>query len=146
MVHHIELYVGDLDRSTAFWTPLMQLLGYEAERWSGGMNYVRGPGDTYLCLLPAPAEHAAAGYHRKRIGLNHLAFRAPSRAVVDRVTAWLAARGQAPLYADRHPYAGGPGYYAVFFEDPDRIKLEVVAPSQPDEAPHGALHTPGAHA
>lgn len=24
-------------------------------------------------------------------------------------------------------YAGGPDYYALFFEDPDRIKVELVA-------------------
>ncbi len=32
------------------------------------------------------------------------------------------------LYEDRHPYAGGKGYYAVFFEDPDRMKVELIAP------------------
>ena len=78
MLHHIELYVGDLERSVAFWTPFMALLGYEADRWSGGMNYVRGRDDAYLCLLPAPPEHLAAGYHRKRVGLNHLAFKGES--------------------------------------------------------------------
>lgn len=128
MIHHIELYVSDLERSVAFWTPFMALLGYEAERWSGGMNYLRGEEDAYVCLLPAPAEHLAAGYHRKRVGLNHLAFRAASRAQVDAIAQWVRESGHTLLYADRHPYAGGPGYYAVFCEDPDRIKLEAVAP------------------
>jgi catechol 2,3-dioxygenase-like lactoylglutathione lyase family enzyme len=131
MLHHVELYVSDLARSVAFWTPLMAILGYEADAWSGGMNYLRGPDDTYLCLLPADPAHLAAGYHRKRIGLNHLAFRAASRAQVDEVTRWLRAGGHGLLYEDRHPYAGGPDYYAVFFEDPDRFKLEVVAPGEP---------------
>lgn len=128
MLHHVELYVSDLQRSCAFWTPFMALLGYEAEAWSGGMNYLRGETDAYFCLLPAPEAHRAAGYHRQRVGLNHLAFRGESRAQVDRVTQWLRDSGHTLLYADRHPYAGGPGYYAVFCEDPDRIKLEVVAP------------------
>lgn len=130
MLHHIELYVGDLERSCAFWTPFMALLGYEADRWSGGMNYVRGPDDAYMCLLPAPSAHRSAGYHRQRIGLNHLAFRAQSRAQVDEVTAWVRAHGHCLLYEDRHPYAGGPDYYAMFCEDPDRFKLEVVAPRE----------------
>lgn len=128
MLHHVELYVADLGRSTAFWTPFMAFLGYREERWSGGVNYVRGPADTYFCLLPAPAEHLAAGYHRKRVGLNHLAFTGESRAQVDEITRWLKAQGHAVLYEDRHPFAGGPDYYAVFCEDPDRFKLEVVAP------------------
>jgi catechol 2,3-dioxygenase-like lactoylglutathione lyase family enzyme len=130
MLHHIELYVSDLERSVAFWTPLMKLLGHEEERWSGGVNYVRGETEAYLCLLQAPSEHLAAGYHRKRIGLNHLAFKGESRAQVDTVARWVKDSGNTLLYADRHPYAGGPNYYAVFFEDPDRIKLEVVAPNE----------------
>jgi catechol 2,3-dioxygenase-like lactoylglutathione lyase family enzyme len=130
MLHHVELYVADLDRSVRFWTPFMDLLGYVPDRWSGGMNYLRGERETYICLLPAPAEHAAAGYHRKRIGLNHLAFRGASRSHVDRVATWVRDSGYTLLYADRHPYAGGPDYYAVFCEDPDRIKLEVVAPRE----------------
>jgi len=129
MLHHIELYVSDLERSARFWTPFTGMLGYTPDRWSGGINYVLGTGDAYLCLLPAPAEHLAAGYHRKRVGLNHLAFRGESRAQVDRVAAWVKDSGHVLLYADRHPYAGGPDYYAVFCEDPDRIKLEVVAPA-----------------
>jgi catechol 2,3-dioxygenase-like lactoylglutathione lyase family enzyme len=130
MLHHIELYVSDLERSAAFWTPLMKLLGLDDERWSGGVNYVRGEGETYLCLLPAPREHLAAGYHRKRIGLNHLAFKGESRDQVDLIAKWIKENGHTLLYEDRHPYAGGPRHYAVFFEDPDRIKLEVVAPRE----------------
>ena len=128
MLHHVELYVSDLERSCAFWTPFMALLGYEAEPWSGGMNYVRGADETYFCLLPAPAAFVAAGYHRKHVGLNHLAFRGTSRAQVDQIAAWVKESGYALLYEDRHPFAGGPDYYAVFCEDPDRFKLEVVAP------------------
>ena len=128
MLHHVELYVSDLEQSITFWTPFMAMLGYQPDRWSGGMNYVCGPGDTYFCLLSAPAEYRFAGYHRKRIGLNHLAFRGSSRDQVDEIASWVKANGYTLLYEDRHPYAGGPDYYAVFLEDPDRFKLEVVAP------------------
>jgi catechol 2,3-dioxygenase-like lactoylglutathione lyase family enzyme len=128
MLHHIELYVGDLDRAIRFWTPFLQKLGYEAERWSEGMNYFAGEADPYLCLLQASKEHVSNGYHRKRVGLNHLAFRARSRQHVDEVRAWVRESGYTLLYDDRYPYATAPGYYAVYCEDPDRIKLEVVAP------------------
>lgn len=130
MLHHVELYVSDLERSCTFWTPFMALLGYEAERWPGGMNYVRQEGETYFCLLPCPPEHVSAGFHRKRVGLNHLAFRGTSRAQVDEISEWINESGHTMLYPDRHPYAGGPNHYAVFCEDPDRIKLEVVAPDE----------------
>ena len=130
MLHHIELYVGDLEKSVAFWTPFMAILGFKPERWSGGMNYIRGEKETYFCLLPAPEEHLSVGYHRKRVGLNHLAFQGESRAQVDSVANWIQDNGHTLLYRDRHPFAGGPNYYAAFCEDPNRFKLEVVAPSE----------------
>jgi catechol 2,3-dioxygenase-like lactoylglutathione lyase family enzyme len=128
VIHHFEIYVSDLERSIAFWTPLMQMLGYTPDRWDGGMNY--GLGETYLCFLQAPIEHLAAGYHRKRVGLNHLAFHGQSRAHVDEIAAWVKKAGHAELYADKYPFASGPGYYALYVEDPDRIKVEVVAPHE----------------
>lgn len=87
-MHHIELYVSDLERSIAFWTPFMERLGYVAERWSEGMNYFAGEQHPYLCLLQSPKEHLAAGYHRRRVGLNHLAFKGKSREHVDQVRKW----------------------------------------------------------
>lgn len=130
MLHHIELYVTDVERSARFWTPFLALLGYEAEPWSEGVNYVAGEQDAYVCLVQAPREHLSAGYHRRRVGLNHLAFRARSRGQVDEVRAWVREAGYSLLYDGRYPFATAPGYYAVFCEDPDRIKLEVVAPSE----------------
>ena len=126
MIHHIEIYVSDLERSIAFWTPFLGKLGYQPDRWTDGMNYVQG--ETYLCFLQAPPEHLAAGYHRKRVGLNHLAFQGKSRAHVDEIAAWVKQAGYAVLYEDKYPYASGPDYYALYAEDPDRLKVEVVAP------------------
>lgn len=127
MLHHVELYVSDLERSADFYALLLGPLGYEVERWSGGVNLIPQAGP-YLCLLPAPPEHRSAGYHRKRVGLNHLAFHATSRAQVDALQERVEAAGHTVLYRDRYPYATAPGYYAMYCEDPDRIKVEVVAP------------------
>lgn len=141
MLHHVEIYVSDLARTVAFWTPLLERLGYVAEPWPGGITYRpmvaegghRGrPQGAYLCFLPAEPEHVVAGYHRKRVGLNHLAFHGQSRQHVDELRGWLHAEGWTLLYDDRYPFAGGPDYYAVFFEDPDRIKVEVAAPPPTD--------------
>ena len=80
MLHHVELYVSDLARSLRFWTPLFGLLDYrEFQRWPEGVSYMHG--DTYLCLVQAPQQHLDAGYHRQRVGLNHLAFHGQSRAI-----------------------------------------------------------------
>ena len=91
------------------------------------MNYIKND-EPYLCFLAAPDEHIGAGFHRKRVGLNHLAFTAKSREHVDEMAAWVKLEGYTVLYEDRYPYATGPEYYALFCEDPDRIKVELVAP------------------
>jgi len=131
LLHHVEVYVSNLEASLRFWTPLLGHLGYrEYQRWSEGVSY--SDGDTYICLVQAPAEHLQAGFHRKRVGLNHLAFHGRSRQHVDEIAAWARGAKVSCLYEERYPYAGGSGYYAFFCEDPDRMKVEVVAPERPD--------------
>jgi catechol 2,3-dioxygenase-like lactoylglutathione lyase family enzyme len=126
-LHHVEIYVSDLARTLAFWEWFLGGLGYECiSRWDAGASFELGP--TYLVFVQAEARHLDVPYHRCRAGLNHLAFHARDRAHVDEVTDALRTRNVPILYEDRHPFAGGPDYYAVFFEDPDRIKVELVAP------------------
>lgn len=125
-LHHVELYVSDLQTSLKFWEPLLKKLGYTVfQSWDEGVSYLLAT--TYIVLVQAEAEHLDAGYHRKRVGLNHLAFHAGSRGQVDELTEWVRTNGYSILYEDRHPFAGGDDYYALFCEDPDRIKVEIVA-------------------
>ncbi len=126
MLHHVELYVSDLERSLTFWTPLLLKLGHhESQRWPEGVSYTCG--ETYLCFVQAPNEYIEAGDHRKRVGLNHLAFHSQSRVHIDEMAAWVRASGFTSLYESDFPYAGGSNHYALYCEDPDRIKVEVVA-------------------
>jgi catechol 2,3-dioxygenase-like lactoylglutathione lyase family enzyme len=128
-IHHLELNVESLQASLRFWAPLLARLGYaEYQRWECGASYRLE--DTYLVFVEAEPAHAGAGYHRKRLGLNHLAFHAASRTQVDELTDWVRAAGYRVLYEDRHPYAGGPGYYALYCEDPNGFKAEFVAPPE----------------
>lgn len=127
MLHHIEIYVSDLAKSCRFWGWLLEELGYEEyQRWEKGQSWKQG--DTYLVFVQTEERFLDVTYHRCRVGLNHLAFHAKSREHVDIVTEKLREMGAPILYEDKHPYAGGEDYYAVFFEDPDRMKVELVAP------------------
>ncbi|MBC5636813.1 MULTISPECIES: VOC family protein [Ornithinibacillus] len=126
-LHHIELNVSNLERSTDFWGELLEELGYQPyQTWESGRSWRLG--DTYIVFVQTEEHFLEGTYHRKRVGLNHLAFYADSREDVDVITLHLKEKGVPILYEDRHPYAGGPNHYAVFFEDPDRIKVEIVAP------------------
>ncbi|MEI7477844.1 MAG: hypothetical protein WCJ81_05040 [bacterium] len=85
---------------------------------------------THLFFAQVEEEYAGAGFHRKQIGLNHLAFRVESADAVDEIAAYLVNKNITLLYSDRsRDYAeeyGMKEYYAIFCEDPDRIKVEVV--------------------
>ena len=127
MLHHVEIYVHDLERSKEFWGWLLGKLEYKvSQEWDQGISYKFG--ETYLVFVQTEERFKEPTYHRCRTGLNHLAFHGKSREQVDEITTRLRERGSTILYEDKHPFAGGPDYYAVFFEDPDRIKVEVVAP------------------
>ncbi|MFL5944504.1 MAG: VOC family protein, partial [Gaiellaceae bacterium] len=67
----------------------------------------------------------SAPYDRYRVGLHHLAFEAPSRADVDERAEWVRTR-DVELESEPQEYTYSPGYYAVFFYDPDGLKLEIV--------------------
>lgn len=126
LLHHVEINVSDLERSSQFWEWLLGELGYERyQSWGQGVSLRFGP--TYLVFVQTPSEHLDPPFHRRRTGLNHIAFHADSKSDVDRITELLRRRGVPILYEDRHPHAGGPDHYAVFFEDPDRIKVEITA-------------------
>ena len=133
LLHHVEMYVRDLERSVRFWAWLLVRFGYEAyQEWDEGISWRRGA--TYLVFVQAPP--GARELDRRAVGLNHLAFHATSRSEVDELTTTLRERGVRILYEDRHPYAGGPDHYAVFFEDPDGLKVEVVAPHADGQVHH----------
>ena len=127
LLHHVELNVSDLKQSIDFWGWLLEELGYRPfQKWESGQSWKIG--DTYLVFVQTEARFLDASYHRSRVGLNHLAFHAESRQHVDSLTETLKSKVIPILYDDRHPFAGGKNHYAVFFEDPDRMKVEIVAP------------------
>lgn len=59
-------------------------------------------------------------------GLHHLAWNAESRADVDALHALLLRIGADVLDPPAEYSHYGEGYYAVFFADPDGLKLEYV--------------------
>jgi glyoxylase I family protein len=127
-VHHVDLCVSSIERSLPFYRELLAPLGYhrvgqvEGERGET-IWYLSGPGSS-IGLREATSE-VDETYDRYRVGLHHLAFEADSRAVVDERAEWLRTQG-ATLESEPQEYAYTPGYYAVFFYDPDGLKLEIV--------------------
>lgn len=124
-LHHVEIWVADLEAARASLGWLFEQLGYApADAWAEGCTY-RGAGE-YL-VLESGRDVAAGRHDRLRPGLNHLAFRAGTRAEVDRLAARAQERGFSLLFADRHPFAGGRDHYAAYLETADGFEVELVA-------------------
>ena len=126
-VHHLDLVVSSIERSLPFYTSLLGPLGYhrvgEVEGERGETIWYLSGRDCSIGLRQAQSE--SQEYDRYRIGLHHLAIEVASRAAVDERAEWLRANG-ALLESEPQEYTYIPGYYAVFFYDPDGMKLEIL--------------------
>ena len=126
VLHHVDLVVSSIERSLPFYRELLAPLGFhrisevEGERGET-IWYLSGAG----CSLGLREAQTDGEHDRYAVGLHHLALDAGSRAAVDERADWLRAHG-AEIESGPEEYAYSPGYYAVFFYDPDGIKLEIV--------------------
>jgi len=134
-LHHVDLAVHDVARSLAFYMALFGPLGaseafrYPTYRASEEVVYLR-LGRQYLGL-----RQADGGEHRYHdVGMEHLAVFVDSREEVDQAyerCLELGARIHFPPQEDRDE----PGYWAVFFFDPDGFRIEVGHwPTEPTQA------------
>ncbi len=135
-IDHLDLVVSRLELSLDFYRGLLGPLGYAREAVIEGergervtyLNRIGGGGSVSLRQCQSDAH--SAPYDRYAVGLHHIAFAVGSRAVVDERARWLAERG-ATIESGPREYDYTPGYYAVFFYDPDAIKLEIVHQADP---------------
>jgi glyoxylase I family protein len=100
---------------------LSEIVGERGER----VLYLGRNGPGSVSLREAQSGAHPTPYDRYAIGLHHLAFGVQSREIVDERAAWLREQG-AEIESEPREYDYVPGYYAVFFHDPDGLKLEIV--------------------
>lgn len=126
-VHHIEIWVADLDSARRSWGWLLVKLGWSVDQeWDGGMSWRCG--DAYLVITRPPALSGDA-HDRRLPGINHVALHGGSAADVDRIVGEAIDHGWSSLYAHRYPHAGGPDHYAAYLENEAGFKVEVVGAS-----------------
>jgi catechol 2,3-dioxygenase-like lactoylglutathione lyase family enzyme len=116
-IDHISIRVSDYNKSKAFYGRLFEFLGFEiSDEYPNTIGWTNGKTRYWI----APAE----GRKKHRIGdvgLHHYAFELRNRKDVDALQAFLKdERVRIVDPADEY-YED---YYAVFFLDPDGIKLE----------------------
>ena len=125
-IQHVEINVSNFERSKSFYQDFLSWVGYkrilDEKDFAGWSN---GEARIFVTYLE---RYKDSGFHRGHVGLNHIAFHAKSRADVDRLhSEFLVPRSIKVLYGGPKEYPEyRKGYYAVYFEDPDRIKLELA--------------------
>jgi catechol 2,3-dioxygenase-like lactoylglutathione lyase family enzyme len=125
-IQHVEINVSNFERSKPFYEDFLDWLGYE--RIVSGKDFAGWSNGEAMIFVTYLERYKDSGFHRRQVGLNHIAFYAKSNADVDKLhNEFLVPRSIKVLYGGPKEYPEyEKGYYAVYFEDPDRIKLEFV--------------------
>lgn len=124
-LHHIEIWVDDIDAARREWGWLLGRLGYcLGDDWGHGQAWELG---ALYVVIEAGPDVVPGRHDRKRAGLNHLAFHGGSPDEVDAVVQECGDAGWSLMFADAHPHAGGPQQYAAYLESGEGFEVELVA-------------------
>ena len=128
-VHHVDLVVSDIDRALRFYRGVFGPLGWHGLHEIPGergetIHYVHGPGST-IGLRQAPDGTATLPVDRYRVGMHHMCLEAPTEEQLYAAAERIVALGGTISEGPRHFPEYREGYHAIFFFDPDGIKLEL---------------------
>ena len=116
---HIDLRVRNREVAQRFYAQVLPAIGFEldesGEEW--GQFQPAGKTPVEFFAFNEEADHNP--------NANRIAFWAESRAAVDKVAEVVRKAGGKNVEGPELCIDYSPGYYAVFFEDPDGNKLEV---------------------
>jgi glyoxylase I family protein len=131
-LHHLDLNVSDIGRSASFYDRILTHMGFtrvvDPSGEEAGCDWIapRGTNIGDFSLGIVPAKSRAKPHDRFAPGLHHLALKSETREAVDALYRTLLQMNAEILDAPAEYPKYGPGYYAVFFLDPDGLKLEYV--------------------
>jgi catechol 2,3-dioxygenase-like lactoylglutathione lyase family enzyme len=119
-IDHLVIRVSDYEKSKTFYDRLLKFLGFKVlDEYADMIGWTNGK--TRFWIGPTDAEGRKRGHRIGDIGFHHYAFELRSRADVDALQAFLEKEGAAIVDPAGEYYDD---YYAVFFLDPDGLKLE----------------------
>jgi catechol 2,3-dioxygenase-like lactoylglutathione lyase family enzyme len=145
-IDHLVIRVGDYARSRDYYDKVLGFLGFERKhefhKTAGWSN-----GKTLFWIGEADARGKKHKHRIGNIGFHHYAFQLGRRRDVDDLFGFLQDN-DFPVVdppADYPDY--GAGYYAVFFLDPDGLKLEgMVFEPPPKKRPKASKRAGGVKA
>ena len=131
-ISHIALTVSDLNRSAEFYDRIFKFMGYmpvlvpesTQQAMKTQLKAWVGPGYS-ISIRPSKGDFAHRPHNRNAPGFNHMAFYAEDRSDIDTMYNLLKEIGAQVLDPPaEYPYS--PGYFAVYFTDPDGLKFEFA--------------------
>jgi catechol 2,3-dioxygenase-like lactoylglutathione lyase family enzyme len=127
VLHHLTLWVPDLERAAPSWTWLVgDKLGCAVEtRPADHILLFRHPSGFALVLEQSPDMVPGMLHSRLRPGLNHVAFTLSSPDELLEILGEAGDHGWSPLPVDRHPMATSAE--VAYLEDRDGFEVELVA-------------------
>lgn len=128
-MNHLALTVRDLAKSEqAFYSPVLGFLGYDKVEDIPEMMTLWFNADAKFAINLWQARPDLGGQRHARYapGFHHCAFDVDSRGEVDGLYQLLRESDIKVLDAPAEYPQYAPGYYAVYFEDSDGLKFEVV--------------------
>jgi catechol 2,3-dioxygenase-like lactoylglutathione lyase family enzyme len=118
-IDHIVIRVSDFERSKAFYGKLFAFLGFKVlDEYADAIGWTIGKTRFWI----GPANTDSKPHRIGDIGFHHYAFELRSRRDVDALAAFLESDLRAAIVDPADEYYDD--YYAVFFLDPDGLKLE----------------------
>lgn len=118
-IDHLSIRVSDFQKSKDFYGRLFAFLGFKIEaEYPNTMGWSNG----HTLFWIGQADAKGKKHHIGDVGIHHYAFRLRSRKDVDDLDAFLRNDLKAEIVDPAGEYYDD--YYAVFFLDPDGIKLE----------------------
>ncbi len=124
-IDHIYVAVSDLDRSEKFYDCTMGVLGFRKNTFTNeGDNHIQYYNRHFGFVL-RPAHDPKARHHPLAPGLHHLCFRVEDAVALAAIAGQFEKAGIACSTPQLYPeYA--PDYHAIYFSDPDGIRLEIT--------------------
>lgn len=119
-IDHLVIRVSDYEKSKAFYGRLFAFLGFKVlDEYADAIGWTNSK--TRFWIGPTDAEGLRRGYRLGDIGYHHYAFELQSRKDVDALQTFLEQEETIIVDPADEYYDD---YYAVFFLDPDGLKLE----------------------
>jgi catechol 2,3-dioxygenase-like lactoylglutathione lyase family enzyme len=120
-IDHLVIRVSDYAKSKAFYGKLFTFLGFEiSDEYEDMIGWTNSK--TRFWIGQADAQGKKHKYRVGDVGFHHYAFQLRSRKDVDDLEAFLRDQLGATIVDPAGEYYDD--YYAVFFLDPDGLKLE----------------------